>query len=121
MRTCFFSDSDKLASGDGRFRHSTCVAYFITFWHHHRIDIRRLANRPFKNGTLKVPYLSLMEKSQQRVIIYYFSLKGWGARTIRKETAEALGADAYSQVQALRRPTQFGTGDISCLDELRTG
>jgi hypothetical protein len=36
-----------------------------------------------------------MEKSQQRVIIYYFSLKGWGAWKIEKELTNALSSDIY--------------------------
>jgi hypothetical protein len=38
-----------------------------------------------------------MEKSQQRVIIHDFSLKGWGARNIQKELTDTLGSDVYSQ------------------------
>jgi hypothetical protein len=60
-----------------------------------------------------------MEKSQQRVIIYYFSLKSWGARKIQKEFTDTLGSDVYSQVQISRWLARFSTDDISCLDEPR--
>jgi hypothetical protein len=62
-----------------------------------------------------------MKKTQQRVIIYHFSLKGWDACKIQKELAETLGTDAYSQVQVSHWLTRFNTKDFSCLDELRTG
>jgi hypothetical protein len=62
-----------------------------------------------------------MEKSQQRVIIDYFLLKGWGARKIQKELTDTLGSDVYSQAQISGWLTCFSTGDISCLDEARPG
>jgi hypothetical protein len=62
-----------------------------------------------------------MEISQQRVFLYYFSLKGWGAGKIQKELTDALGSDVYLQAQISRWLARFSTGDISCLDEARTG
>jgi hypothetical protein len=43
-----------------------------------------------------------MEKSQQRAIIYYFSLKGRVAWKIQKELTDTLGSDIYSQAQILQ-------------------
>jgi hypothetical protein len=43
-----------------------------------------------------------MEKSQERGIIYYFSLKDWDARTIQKELTDTLGSDEYSQIEISR-------------------
>jgi hypothetical protein len=37
-----------------------------------------------------------METSQQRAIIYDFSLKGWGAQKIQKKLTDTLGLDGYS-------------------------
>jgi hypothetical protein len=62
-----------------------------------------------------------MEKSQQRVIICCFSLKGWGDRKIQKELTDTLGSDEYSQAQISRWLARFSTGDISCLDEAQPG
>jgi hypothetical protein len=62
-----------------------------------------------------------MEKSQQRVIIYYFSLKGWGARKIQKKLIDTFGSDGYSQAQISPWLARFCTGDISCFDEARPG
>jgi hypothetical protein len=50
-----------------------------------------------------------MEKSQQRVIVYSFSLKGW-PRKIQKELTNALGSDGYSQVQISRWLARFSSG-----------
>jgi hypothetical protein len=58
-----------------------------------------------------------MEKSRQRGIIDYFSLKGLIARKTQKELTDTLSSDACSQVQISRWLARFGTGDISCLDE----
>jgi hypothetical protein len=41
-----------------------------------RIGIRGSAFQPFRTRTFKTHYIPFMEKSQQRAIIYYFSLKG---------------------------------------------
>jgi hypothetical protein len=38
-----------------------------------------------------------MEKSQQRAIMIYLSLKGWGARKIQKKLTDTFGSDVYSQ------------------------
>jgi hypothetical protein len=62
-----------------------------------------------------------MEASQQRVLIYYFSLKGWGARKIQKEFTDAFDSGAYLQTQISRSLAHFSTNDISCLDEARPG
>jgi transposase len=62
-----------------------------------------------------------MEKCQQRVIIHYFSLKGWGVRKIHKEMRDTLRSDQYSQAQISRWLARFSTGDISSLDEARPG
>jgi hypothetical protein len=62
-----------------------------------------------------------MEKSQRRVIIYSFLLKGWGARKIQKELTDTLGPDVYFQAKISRWFARFSTGDISCLDEARPG
>jgi hypothetical protein len=43
-----------------------------------------------------------MEKSQQRRIMDYFSLNGWGDRKIQDELPDAVGSDVYSQVQILQ-------------------
>jgi hypothetical protein len=55
------------------------------------------------------------------VIIYCFSLKGWGARTIQKELTDTLGSDICSQAQISRWFARFSMGGISCLDEARSG
>jgi hypothetical protein len=55
------------------------------------------------------------------VIIYYFSLKGWGARKIQKELTDTLGSDVYPQTQISRLLARFSAGDLSRLDEARPG
>jgi transposase len=62
-----------------------------------------------------------MEKSQRRMIINYFSLKGWSAQKIQKEITDTLGSDVRSQAQISRWLARFSLGDISCLDEARPG
>jgi SNF family Na+-dependent transporter len=62
-----------------------------------------------------------MEKSQQRVLIYYFSLKGWSTRTIQKELTDTYGSDGSSQTQISQWFARFSTGKISWLDEARAG
>jgi hypothetical protein len=62
-----------------------------------------------------------METSQQRAIIYYFSLKAWSIPTIQKELTDIFASDVYSQAQISRWLAGFGTGGISCLAEARSG
>jgi hypothetical protein len=58
-----------------------------------------------------------MDKSQQREIISYFSLKGRGARKIQNEFPDTHGPDVSSQAQISLWLDCFSTGDISFLGE----
>jgi hypothetical protein len=116
-----FSASDKLSHIWVILIDCPCVTDLITLWHLHQIGIRGSAFRPFSTRTFKTRDTPFMEKSQQRVIIYHFSLKGWGARKIQNELMDALRLDVYLQAQISQWLAPFSVGDISCLDETRPG
>jgi hypothetical protein len=77
MRTCRSFDSDKVAPDSMTLIHDTWRSYLITVWQHHRIDIRRLTNRPLKHSPLRNRPPSFMKKSQQRLVISDVLFKGW--------------------------------------------
>jgi hypothetical protein len=58
-----------------------------------------------------------MKKSQQRLVISYFSFKDWDESKIQKELAEILITDVDLQPHVSRSLTRLRTGYISCLDE----
>jgi transposase len=93
----------------------------MTFWHLGRMGIRGLAFPRFSTRTFTTLSPPFMEKSQQQVFVYYFSLKGWRVRKIQKELTDTLGPDVYSQAQISRWPARLSTGDISLFDEPRPG
>jgi hypothetical protein len=80
-----FSISDALWHMWGWFIGCPSVTSLITLWHFRRIGIRGLLFRPFSTLRFKTRYTPFIQKSQQRVIVYYFSLKGWGARKSQHE------------------------------------
>jgi hypothetical protein len=121
MRTPLSSASDNLEHISLRFIDSLYVTYLITLWNLRHIGIRGLVFRPFSTRPLKPRYPPFMEKSQQRVISDYFSLKGCGARKLRKKLTDKLGSDVYSQAQISRWFVHFSPSDISFLDEARPG
>jgi hypothetical protein len=82
MTTRPFSGSDKVVPDQVTLEQNRRVRYLMTFWQHHEIDICRLANHLLKNCPSKIRDISFMEKSQQRAIVLYFPLNGWGLRKI---------------------------------------
>jgi hypothetical protein len=113
MRTPSFSAFDRLSQIEVIFIDSPYGTDLIILVHLRRIGIQGNAFRPFSIRQFKTRYTSFMEKSQQRVIIYYFSLKDWDTRKIQKELINALGSDVYSQVQILHSLARFSMSDIS--------
>jgi hypothetical protein len=97
MKTPPFLASDKLSHIYVRFLDNSYVTDLITLGLFRWIGIRGSGFRPVRTRTCERRDTPFMVKSQQRVILYYFSLKGWGARKIHNELADALGSDVYSQ------------------------
>jgi hypothetical protein len=121
MRTSSFSASDKLLHICIIFIDSPYGIDRITLWYLLRIGISGSAFRPFRRRTFQAHYAPFREKSQQREIIYGFSLKGWPAPKVQKKLADTLGSHVYSQAQISRWLARLNPGNISCLDEARPG
>jgi hypothetical protein len=117
--TFSFSASDKLSHISLIFVDNPYVTDLIALLHLPRIGIRANVFHPRIGRTFRTRYSSFMEKSQQRVIIYCFSLKGWSTRKVQKKLTDALALDVYSQAQTSRRLARFTAGGISRLDGAR--
>jgi hypothetical protein len=62
-----------------------------------------------------------MEKEEQRFVIKFVWLKGWGSTKIRQELMRALGDNAHAPSPIKIWLQMFRTGDFSCSDLPRAG
>ena len=62
-----------------------------------------------------------MDNREQRFVIKYFFLKGWGYKKITTELTETLEDKALSMSTIQRRVSRFKSGDLSCNDLEREG
>lgn len=62
-----------------------------------------------------------MDKEEQRFVVKYFWLQGWGAKRIHQELTGTLGADAYGVSQIKVWLQRFKSGDLGCRDLPRVG
>jgi hypothetical protein len=60
-----------------------------------------------------------MNKFEQRFIVKYFHLKGWGKRRVIAELESTFQGAALSRVIVKRWLRKLKGGDLSCLDENR--
>jgi hypothetical protein len=57
-----------------------------------------------------------MEKEEQRFVVKFFSLKGWGSKKIHQKLMNTLVNDTYGLPQITIRLQRFRTRDLSCSD-----
>jgi hypothetical protein len=57
-----------------------------------------------------------MEKEEQRLVVKFLWLKGWGSKEIHQGLMSTLGDDAYGLSQVKIWLQRFGTGYLSCSD-----
>jgi hypothetical protein len=62
-----------------------------------------------------------MEKGQQRFVMRFLWLKGWGAKRIHEELMSPLGDDSYWVSQIKIWLQKFRNGDLPCKDSPRSG
>jgi transposase len=62
-----------------------------------------------------------MEKEEQRFVVKFLELKGWGAKRIHEELMSTLGDDSYGVSQMKIWLQKFRDGDLSCKDSPRSG
>jgi hypothetical protein len=62
-----------------------------------------------------------MEKEEQRFVMKFLWLKGWGAKKIHEELMTTLGDDSYGVSQLKISLHKFRDGDLSCKDSPRSG
>jgi transposase len=62
-----------------------------------------------------------MEKDEQRFLMKFLWLKGWGAKRIHEELMSTLGDDSYAVSQIKIWLQKFRNGDLSCKDSPRSG
>jgi hypothetical protein len=62
-----------------------------------------------------------MEREEQKCIVKFFRLKGWGSKKIHQRLISTLGDDAYGLSQIKVWLQRFRTGDLSCIDPPRAG
>jgi hypothetical protein len=62
-----------------------------------------------------------MEKEEQRFVVKFFWLKGWGSKKIHQKLMSTLGDDAYGLSQIKIWLWRLRTGDLSGGDFLRVG
>lgn len=62
-----------------------------------------------------------MDNREQRIVIKYFFLKGWGYKKITTELTDTLEDDALSMSTIQRWVNRFKSGDLSCNDLEREG
>jgi hypothetical protein len=61
-----------------------------------------------------------MEKEEQRFVMKFLWLKGWGAKRIHEELMSTLGDDSYGVPQIKIWLQKFRNGDLSCKDSPRS-
>jgi transposase len=62
-----------------------------------------------------------VDKEDQRLVVKYFWIKGWGAKKIHQELSNTLGANAYGPSQIKIWLRRFRDGDTECRDLTRAG
>jgi hypothetical protein len=62
-----------------------------------------------------------MEKEEQRFVMKFLWLKGWGAKIIHEELMSTLGDDSYAVSRIKIWLQKFRNGDIFCKDSPRSG
>jgi hypothetical protein len=62
-----------------------------------------------------------MEKEEQRFVMKFLWLKGWGAKRIYEELMSTLGNDSYRVSQIKIWLQKFRNGDLSCKKSPRSG
>jgi transposase len=62
-----------------------------------------------------------MEKEEQRFVMKFLWLKGWGTKRIDEELMSTLGGDSYGVSQIKIWLQKFRNGDLSCKDSPRSG
>jgi hypothetical protein len=62
-----------------------------------------------------------MEKEEQRFVMKFLWLEGWGAKRIHEELMNILGDDSYRVSQIKIWLQKFRSGDLSCKDSPRSG
>jgi hypothetical protein len=60
-----------------------------------------------------------MKKSEQRFVIKFLFLKGFGSKEIHSELTAILGPTAHSLAQVKEWRSHFANGDLSCQDQIR--
>jgi hypothetical protein len=61
-----------------------------------------------------------MEKEEQRFVMKFLWLIGWGAKRIHEELMSTLGDDSYTVSQIKIWLQKFRNGDLSCKDSPRS-
>jgi transposase len=62
-----------------------------------------------------------MKKEEQRFVMKFLWLKGWGARRIHEELMSTPGDDSYGVSHFKIWLEKFRNGDLSCKDSPRSG
>jgi hypothetical protein len=62
-----------------------------------------------------------MKKEEQRFVMKFLWLKGWGAKRIHEELMSTLGDDSYKVSQIKTWLQKSKNGDLSCKDSPRSG
>jgi hypothetical protein len=62
-----------------------------------------------------------MEKEEQRFVVKFLWLKGWGTKRIHEELMNTLGNDSYAVSQIKFWLQKFRNSDLSCKDSPRSG
>jgi hypothetical protein len=60
-----------------------------------------------------------MEKSEQRFVVKFFSLEGFGSKAIHRKLTVVLGSTAHSLTQIKEWRARFKAGDFSCENKFR--
>jgi transposase len=62
-----------------------------------------------------------MEREEQRFVMKFLGLEGWGAKRIHEELMSTLGGDSYTVSQIKIWLQKFRNCDLSCRDSPRSG
>jgi hypothetical protein len=62
-----------------------------------------------------------MEKEEQRFVMKFLWLMGWGAKKIHEKLMSRLGDDSYGVSQIKICLQEFKNDDLSCKDSPRSG
>jgi hypothetical protein len=62
-----------------------------------------------------------MEKKEQKFVMKFLWLKGWGTKRIHEELISTLGDNSYRFSQIKMWLQKFRNGDLSCKDSPRSG